>query len=107
MQREFDALWKEVDCLVTPATPCAAPKIGQKTIRLGGREEDLRLAVTRFARAINLLGVPALSIPCGITAAGLPIGLQIIGPAFQEASILRVGAALEDAGLGIPPCPTK
>jgi aspartyl-tRNA(Asn)/glutamyl-tRNA(Gln) amidotransferase subunit A len=56
-------------------------------------------------RGINVLGLPALSMPCGLSSSGLPMGLQIIGPAFEEALILRVGAALEDDGLGLPPCP--
>jgi aspartyl-tRNA(Asn)/glutamyl-tRNA(Gln) amidotransferase subunit A len=55
-------------------------------------------------RGVNALGYPALSLPCGLSGAGLPIGLQIIGPAFEEARILRAGAALEDNGVGIPPC---
>lgn len=54
---------------------------------------------------MNLVGLPALSIPCGLSGDGLPVGLQIIGPAFEEALILRVGAAMEDGGVGIPPCP--
>lgn len=105
MRREFDQLWREVDCLVTPTTPNTAPRIGDATIRLGGRDEDTRLATTRLVRGINPLGLPALSVPCGVSTAGLPIGLQIVGPAFQEAAILKIGAALEDAGVGIPPCP--
>ena len=44
-------------------------------------------------------------MPCGLSGAGLPIGLQIIGPAFEEARILRAAATLEDAGVAIPPCP--
>ena len=105
MQREFHKLWSTVDCIVAPATPNVAPRIGDKTVRLGGQDEDVRLATTRFARGINALGVPALSMPCGLSSAGLPIGLQIIGAAFQEPLILRLGAALEDAGVSIPPCP--
>jgi aspartyl-tRNA(Asn)/glutamyl-tRNA(Gln) amidotransferase subunit A len=46
-------------------------------------------------------------MPCGMTAAGLPVGLQIIGPAFEEALLLRVGAALEDGGVAIPACPLQ
>jgi aspartyl-tRNA(Asn)/glutamyl-tRNA(Gln) amidotransferase subunit A len=105
IRREFSALWNEVDCLFTPATPNTAPKIGETTIRLGGVDEDVRLATTRLVRGINALGYPALSIPCGLSGAGLPIGLQIIGPPFEEARILRAGAALEDHGVGVPPCP--
>ena len=105
LRAEFDRLWSEVDCLLTPTTPNTAPRIGENTIRLGGRDEDARLATTRLARGINVLGLPALSIPCGLSGAGLPVGLQILGPAFDEATILKVGAALEDGGVGIPPCP--
>ena len=105
IRREFDRVWKEVDCLITPATPIPAPRIGDTTVRLGGREEDVRLAATRLVRPVNALGYPALSLPCGLSAAGLPVGMQIIGPAFEEALVLRVGAALEDSGVGISPCP--
>ena len=105
MQREFARLWREVDCLFMPTSPNTAPAIGATTVRLGGREEDVRLATTRLVRGINALGLPALSMPCGLSASGLPIGLQIVGPAFEEALILKIGAALEDGGVGIPPCP--
>jgi len=46
-------------------------------------------------------------MPCGLSGAGLPVGLQIVGPAMEEALILQVGAAMEDGGVGIPPCPTS
>jgi aspartyl-tRNA(Asn)/glutamyl-tRNA(Gln) amidotransferase subunit A len=105
MRREFDQIWKEVDCFLCPTTPATAPRIGDSTVRLGGRDEDVRLAATRLVRGINLLGLPALSMPCGLTGAGLPIGLQIVGQAFDEAAVLKVGAALEDNGVGVPPCP--
>ena len=105
MSLEFDKLWAEVDCLIAPTTPIPAPRIGAATVRLGGRDEDVRLAVTRLVRGINVLGLPALSIPCGLTSNGLPIGIQIIGPPWEEALILRIGAALEDGGVGIPLCP--
>ena len=107
MRREFNRVWNEVDCLITPATPIPAPRIGDTTVRLGGREEDVRLAATCLVRGVNALGFPALSLPCGLSAAGLPVGMQIIGPAFEEALVLRVGAALEDSGVGIPPCPME
>ena len=82
---------------MTPTIPIGAPKIGQTTVRIDGREEDTRLAATRFVRGINVLGFPALSIPCGFDAQSMPIGLQIIGKPFGELEILRLGAALEDA----------
>ena len=105
LRAEFARLWSEVDCIVAPATPTVAPRIGDTTVRLGGRDEDVRLATTRLARGVNVLGFPALSLPCGIGSEGLPVGMQIIGPAFDEAGILRTGAALEDAGVRIPACP--
>jgi aspartyl-tRNA(Asn)/glutamyl-tRNA(Gln) amidotransferase subunit A len=95
--REFSKLWSEVDCIFTPTTPTPAPKIGQVTMQVGTQSEDVRLATTRLMRAINVLGIPALSIPCGFTKAGLPIGLQILGAPRAEDMLLRVGAAIEDA----------
>jgi aspartyl-tRNA(Asn)/glutamyl-tRNA(Gln) amidotransferase subunit A len=105
LQREFRKLWREVDCLFVPTSAVTAVKIGQTTVEIEGAEEDVRLANTRFLRGFNALGLPALSMPCGQDAAGLPIGLQIVGPEFGEAVILRAAAALEDSGLTIPPCP--
>lgn len=106
MQREFAAVWRQVDCLVAPATPTAAPRVGENTVRLAGREEDVRILTTRLVRGFNVLGLPSLAMPCGLSAAGLPVGLQIVGPPMEEALVLRVGAAMEDSGVGIPPCPT-
>jgi aspartyl-tRNA(Asn)/glutamyl-tRNA(Gln) amidotransferase subunit A len=95
--RTFSKLWSAVDCIFTPATPTPAPKIGEMTMKVGGADEDVRLATTRLVRAINVLGIPALSIPCGFTKSGLPIGLQILGAPRAEDMILRIGAAIEDA----------
>jgi aspartyl-tRNA(Asn)/glutamyl-tRNA(Gln) amidotransferase subunit A len=97
MKEEFQELWQKVDCLFVPTTPTSAPRIGQATIKFGDKEEDARLASTRLVRGINVLGLPALSMPCGWDSLGLPLGLQIIGAPFQEALIIRIGAALEDA----------
>jgi aspartyl-tRNA(Asn)/glutamyl-tRNA(Gln) amidotransferase subunit A len=94
---EFSKLWAQVDCIFTPATPTPAPKIGQTTIDIGGVAEDVRLTTTRFMRAINVLGIPSLAMPCGFTQAGLPIGLQILGAPGAEHTLLRVGAQMEDA----------
>ncbi|HLM97959.1 MAG TPA: amidase [Bryobacteraceae bacterium] len=98
MQRDFAQLWRRVDCLFTPTTPMAAPRIGETTVQLGDQTEDVRLAATRLVRGINVLGFPALSMPCGVDRRGLPLSLQIIGRPFDETLVLRVAAALEDAG---------
>jgi len=97
LQREFAQLWKRADCLFTPTTPIPAPRIVEKTVQIGSVTEDARLATTRLVRGINVLGLPALSMPCGFDRRGLPVSLQIIGRPFDEALILRVAAALEDA----------
>lgn len=88
-------LWARVDCLFTPCTPTTAPEIGASQIDVGGVTEDVRLATTRLVRGVNLLGLPALSLPCGDDPAGLPVGLQILAAPFAEKKLLRIGAALE------------
>ena len=102
MQREFARLWKRVDCLFTPTTPITAPRIGETAATICGLDEDVRLATTRLVRAINALGLPAVSIPCGADRRGLPVGLQIVGPPFAEALILRVAQALVPAEVPVP-----
>jgi aspartyl-tRNA(Asn)/glutamyl-tRNA(Gln) amidotransferase subunit A len=97
---EFARLWGQVDCIFTPATPIPAPKIGQKEVRIGGAMEEVRTAATRLTRGMNALGLPALSMPCGFTKSGLPVGLQMIAPPRAEDLLLRVAAAMEDA-LGV------
>jgi aspartyl-tRNA(Asn)/glutamyl-tRNA(Gln) amidotransferase subunit A len=97
MRGQFHRVFGRVDCLFTPTTPSAAPRIGQRTLEFDGVEEDVRLASTRLVRAVNVLGLPALSLPCGFNGQGLPLGLQIIGRPFDEALLFRVAAALEDA----------
>ncbi len=93
----LNAVFDQVDVIITPATPITAPKIGETTVEIAGHKEDARLAATRLVRALNLAGVPALAIPCGFDSRGLPIGLQIFGRAFDEAAVLTVGHAYEQA----------
>ncbi len=100
-RRAFARIWKSVDCLFTPTTPTTAPRIGETTVEIGGEAEDVRMASTRLVRAINLLGLPAVSIPCGTDSGGLPIGLQIMAAPFDDARLLRIAAAIEDA-LALP-----
>jgi aspartyl-tRNA(Asn)/glutamyl-tRNA(Gln) amidotransferase subunit A len=97
-QLEFRRLWNTIDLLLTPTTPNTAPRIGQTEVTLGGVAEDARLASTRLVRGINVFGEPALSVPCGLSRDGLPIAVQLVGRPFDEATVLRAGAALEDAG---------
>ena len=101
LAQEFSKIWMHLDCLMTPATPMTAPKIGETSVTFGSLTgsitEDVRSAATRLARPFNVLGWPALALPCGFSNEGLPIGLQLVGPPRQEDTLLQAGAALEDA----------
>jgi aspartyl-tRNA(Asn)/glutamyl-tRNA(Gln) amidotransferase subunit A len=96
---EFRALFRSIDCLFVPTTPITAPRIGEKEVDLDGQREDTRIATTRLVRGMNVLGFPALSIPCG-KSAGLPIGLQMIGRPFEENLLLSLGETLEASFAG-------
>lgn len=92
---EFDAAFQEVDAVVAPTLPVPAPLIGAEVMQIDGEEVGVRPAVVGHARPANFTGLPAISIPCGFTAAGLPIGLQIIGRAFDETTLLRIAYSYE------------
>ncbi len=92
----LDAL-QDVEVLVTPATPVTAPRIGQARVEINGRDYDVRSTLTRFSSPFNLVGFPALVIPCGFDGQGLPVGLQVVGRPFDEKTILRVGDAYQRA----------
>ena len=73
----------------------AAPHPTETHVRIGDRQMSTREAILRLMRPFNLTGLPAISIPCGFTSTGLPIGLQIAGKPFDEATVLRVAHAYE------------
>ncbi len=93
--QEFNQLLENVDLIATPAIPITAAKIGQLEIEVQGKTENVRLAMTRNIRALNLTGLPLMSVPCGFDPNGLPIGLQLIAPLFDEAALLDVGHAFQ------------
>jgi aspartyl-tRNA(Asn)/glutamyl-tRNA(Gln) amidotransferase subunit A len=93
---DFNAVFERVDVVVTPASPVTAWRRGQATVVTGGMEESPLAASWRLTYPFNLTGFPALSLPCGFDSSGLPIGLQIAGKPFDEATILRVAASYED-----------
>jgi aspartyl-tRNA(Asn)/glutamyl-tRNA(Gln) amidotransferase subunit A len=95
MQKNFARIWSQVDLLFTPTSAIIAPKIGQSTVEIDGIAEDTRMAATRLVRPFNVLGLPALSLPCGKGELGMPAGLQIVGKAFSEARIFQAAACLE------------
>ncbi len=93
----FRFVLESVDALVTPTTPIPAAKIGQDTARYGGAEEPVIFAMIRCTAPFNATGLPALSLPCGLTQGNLPIGLQLIGRPFDESTLLAAGHAYQGA----------
>ena len=88
---------QSTDLLLTPTLPITAPRLDQKTVEAAAGPIDVRAALTLFTRPFNLTGLPALSLPCGFDNEGMPIGLQIVGRPFEEATVLRAGYAYERA----------
>jgi len=97
LTREFDAVFEEVDAILAPTLPVAAPGIGDREVSIAGEKETVRSALVRLNRPANLTGHPAISVPCGFTRAALPIGLQLIGPYWGEAKLLEIAGAFEEA----------
>ncbi len=98
-RRAVDEILRDVDVLVTPTTPAPAPAIGSESLDTGGGAEPTGDALTRFTALFAVTGHPALTVPAGLDRNGLPLGVQVVGRAFDEATLFRVGAALE-ADLG-------
>jgi aspartyl-tRNA(Asn)/glutamyl-tRNA(Gln) amidotransferase subunit A len=97
LTKDFDAALEKLDLIVAPTLPVAAPRLGTKEIEVAGEKETVRLAFVRLNRPANFSGHPAISVPCGFTRAGLPIGLQLIGPYWREARLLAIAHAYEEA----------
>ena len=86
-----------VDAVIAPVAPVAAPTIAESDVGNSPDAEAVIQRLTRFTRPINYLGLPSLAILSGFTRAGLPVGMQLIGRSFDEAILLRIGAALQRA----------
>jgi aspartyl-tRNA(Asn)/glutamyl-tRNA(Gln) amidotransferase subunit A len=90
IKQDFEKAFERCDCIITPTSPTPAFGIGEKI------ENPLQMYLSDiFTIPANLAGIPAISIPCGFSKAGLPIGLQIMGKAFDEETILKVAHAYE------------
>jgi aspartyl-tRNA(Asn)/glutamyl-tRNA(Gln) amidotransferase subunit A len=90
LTRDFLNAFAQVDALVCPVTPTPAFKLGEKT------DDPLKMYLEDiYSVAASLAGICGMSVPCGETSAGLPIGVQVLGPHFGESAMLRVGAAIE------------
>jgi aspartyl-tRNA(Asn)/glutamyl-tRNA(Gln) amidotransferase subunit A len=90
--QDFDAVWPKVDAILTPSTPSAAFALGDK------RVDPVTMYLNDvFTVTANLAGLPGISVPAGLDAQGLPLGLQLIGKALDEGTLFSLGAALEQA----------
>ncbi len=92
IRRDYDAAFEQVDAVALPTTPTTAFGIGERS------DDPLQLYVGDvFTASANLTGLPAISLPCGHAPSGLPVGLQLVGRAFDEETLLRLGASYERA----------
>src|SRR6202163_2565895 len=83
------------DAVIAPVAPVAAPTIAESDVGNSPDAEAVIQRLTRFTRPVNYLGLPSLAIPSGFTKSGLPVGMQLIGRSFDEAMLLRIGAAFQ------------
>ncbi len=96
INQEFDDALRKVDCIITPTTPIAAPKLDEYRsgyYDVDGKKEEvgeIYSFLSKFTIPINLTGLPAVSIPCGFTSEGMPIGVQIVGKEFDEPTVLAI-----------------
>lgn len=95
MAEEFKRLFDQVDVIITPTEPLTAWKHGYDSLAISGGEESVLAASWRLTYPFNLTGLPAISVPSGFDNRGMPIGLQVAGRPFDEASVLRCAAAVE------------
>jgi aspartyl-tRNA(Asn)/glutamyl-tRNA(Gln) amidotransferase subunit A len=91
IRRDFLEAYREVDALLTPTSPIPAFKLGEKSDPLAMYLCDI------YTIGVNLAGLPAISVPCGFTPGGLPVGLQLIGQPFQESNLLAIAHAYDRA----------
>ena len=92
IRRDFERAFESVDAILTPTSPTPAFKFGEKTAN------PLAMYLSDICTInVNLAGLPGISVPCGFTPEGLPVGLQIIGKAFRESELLSIAYAYEQA----------
>ncbi|MDX2271625.1 MAG: AtzE family amidohydrolase [Cyanobacteriota bacterium] len=107
-RQQVQALWEEVDVIITPTTPCSAPLIGQETMPIDGQEVLTRPNLGLYTQPISFIGLPALSAPVPASqSGGLPVGVQLIAAPYREGSLLRVAAFLEAQGICAAPLPQR
>ncbi len=95
-EQQFAPIWEKVDVLLTPTMPILPPATNERYVGDQKKEsQHIRWTITKLTAPTNLTGFPSLSVPCGYSTEGLPIGVQLIGPNFDEAILYQLGGALE------------
>ena len=97
IKRDFEQAFEDVDVLLTPTTPTPAFGIGEKS----GDPIEMYLNDI-FTVTVNMSGLPGISVPAGLSKEGLPLGLQLIGKAFDEETLVRVAHVIEEAAGALP-----
>ena len=93
VRKDFDEAFGKCDFIISPVAPTVAYKIGEKT------GDSLQMYMgDAYSVPVNIAGIPALTLPCGIGEGGMPVGMQLIGPAFSEGLLYRAGFAFESTG---------
>jgi aspartyl-tRNA(Asn)/glutamyl-tRNA(Gln) amidotransferase subunit A len=95
LKKEWRSMFTGIDALLAPTTPVTAPAVGASVVDCDGSVEDVTSALVRLNNPANVVGLPAVTVPCGLGGNGLPIGVQVIGRPFAERTVLRVGRSLE------------
>ena len=91
IKEEFQKIFEKYDIILGPVAPTTAPRIGESL------EDPLKMYLSDiYTVAVNLAGLPAMSVPCGYDSKGLPIGVQLIGNYFEENKIIRAGFTYEE-----------
>jgi aspartyl-tRNA(Asn)/glutamyl-tRNA(Gln) amidotransferase subunit A len=96
LRRDFDNTFERVDAILAPTSPIPAPRLGENEVEIGAEKAAVRGLLVGASRPANFTGHPALAVPCGFTQAGLPVGLQLIGPRWGEAGLLAIAKAYEE-----------
>jgi aspartyl-tRNA(Asn)/glutamyl-tRNA(Gln) amidotransferase subunit A len=107
-QTEINNILRNFDALICPTIPITAPKISERRIKIenksGIKRFDVTTALTMYTRLANLTGLPALTVPCGLTNNGLPVGVQLIGKKCSERKLFYIGNIIENfTGRFLPP----
>lgn len=97
LTNKYKQIFEDVDAIVTPTVPILTPDIGEDTVNINDTTQSVRSTLMRFTFLANYIGIPGITLPCGKSKDGLPIGIQLLGPWGQEESLYLISYMLETA----------